>query len=49
MPRNPPPGYTRIAPYLLYEDTSAALEWLTKAFGFPGPGSAGASSLAWAR
>jgi PhnB protein len=34
MPRNPPHGYTRIAPYLLYEDTSAALEWLAKAFGF---------------
>ena len=34
MPRNPPPGYTRIAPYLLYEDTAAALDWLAKAFGF---------------
>jgi hypothetical protein len=34
MPLNPPPGYTRIAPYLLYEDTAAALEWLPKAFGF---------------
>jgi PhnB protein len=33
MPRNPPPGYTRIAPYLLYEDTAAALDWLAKAFG----------------
>ena len=34
MPRNPPPGYTRIVPYLLYEDTAAALDWLAKAFGF---------------
>jgi uncharacterized glyoxalase superfamily protein PhnB len=31
---NPPPGYTRITPYLLYEDTAAALEWLASAFGF---------------
>jgi PhnB protein len=34
MPENPPPGYTRIAPYLLYEDAAAALDWLAKAFGF---------------
>jgi PhnB protein len=34
MPRNPPPGYPRIAPYLPYEDTAAALDWLAKAFGF---------------
>ena len=33
----------RITPYLLYEDVAAALDWLTKAFGFrermrmPGP------------
>jgi PhnB protein len=32
--RTPPSGYTRIVPYLLYEDTTAALEWLAKAFGF---------------
>jgi uncharacterized glyoxalase superfamily protein PhnB len=31
---NPPRGYTRIAPYLLYEDPAAALEWLARAFGF---------------
>jgi uncharacterized glyoxalase superfamily protein PhnB len=30
----PPPGYTRIAPYLLYEDAAAALDWLAQAFGF---------------
>jgi uncharacterized glyoxalase superfamily protein PhnB len=34
MPQNPPSGYTRIAPYLLYEDAAAALEWLARAFGF---------------
>ncbi len=34
MPGNPPPGYTRVAPYLLYEDAAAALDWLAKAFGF---------------
>jgi uncharacterized glyoxalase superfamily protein PhnB len=34
MSRNPPPGYTRIAPYLLYEDAAAALDWLARAFGF---------------
>ena len=32
--RNPPDGYPRIAPYLLYEDPPAALEWLARAFGF---------------
>jgi PhnB protein len=31
---NPPRGYPRIAPYLLYEDPAAALEWLGRAFGF---------------
>jgi PhnB protein len=31
---NPPPGYPRVAPYLLYEDPAAALEWLSAAFGF---------------
>lgn len=34
MPQNPPSGYTRIAPYLLYENPAMALEWLAKAFGF---------------
>jgi len=34
MPQNPPSGYTRIAPYLLYEDAAAALDWLADAFGF---------------
>jgi uncharacterized glyoxalase superfamily protein PhnB len=34
MPANPPQGYTRVTPYLLYEDPAAALEWLTEAFGF---------------
>ena len=34
MVANPPPGYPRVAPYLLYEDPAAALEWLASAFGF---------------
>jgi uncharacterized glyoxalase superfamily protein PhnB len=34
MPDNPPAGYTRVAPYLLYEDAAAALDWLAEAFGF---------------
>lgn len=43
MPKNPPEGYTRITPYLLYEDVDAALAFLERAFGFetrmriPGP------------
>jgi uncharacterized glyoxalase superfamily protein PhnB/drug/metabolite transporter (DMT)-like permease len=43
MPSNPPQGFPRITPYLLYEDCEAALEFLAKAFGFtedmrvPGP------------
>jgi PhnB protein len=32
--QNPPPGYTRVAPYLLYEDASSVIEYLTKTFGF---------------
>lgn len=32
MVANPPPGYPRVAPYLLYEDPAAALEWLAGAF-----------------
>jgi PhnB protein len=31
---NPPRSYTRVTPYLLYEDPAAALDWLTEAFGF---------------
>jgi uncharacterized glyoxalase superfamily protein PhnB len=30
----PPPGYTRVAPYLLYEDADRAIEFLQRAFGF---------------
>ena len=43
MPANPPEDMPRITPYLLYADVDAALDWLTKAFGFrerlrlPGP------------
>jgi PhnB protein len=29
-----PQGYTRVTPYLLYEDPAAALDWLAQAFGF---------------
>ena len=32
--RNPPAGYTRVCPYLLYEDAAAAAEYLTATFGF---------------
>ncbi len=34
MPQNPPEGYPQITPYLLYEDSDAALDFLTSAFGF---------------
>ncbi len=34
MPQNPPKGMQRIIPYLYYEDGAAALEFLSKAFGF---------------
>jgi uncharacterized glyoxalase superfamily protein PhnB len=34
MPENPPAGYPRVVPYLLYEDPAAALDWLARAFGF---------------
>ena len=34
MIENPPQGYPRVTPYLLYEDAEAALEWLAHAFGF---------------
>src|SRR3954465_4032518 len=32
--RNPPPGYTRVCPYVLYEDAAKAVDYLTTAFGF---------------
>ena len=32
--QNPPEGYTRVCPYLLYEDASSAVEYLATAFGF---------------
>ena len=31
---NPPEGYTRVCPYLLYEDAEGAITYLTKTFGF---------------
>jgi uncharacterized glyoxalase superfamily protein PhnB len=31
---NPPPGYQRVSPYLLYEDAAAAVAYLEKSFGF---------------
>ena len=31
---NPPPGYPRISPYLLYEDAAAAVAYLQEKFGF---------------
>jgi uncharacterized glyoxalase superfamily protein PhnB len=34
MVANPPEGFPRITPYLLYEDCAAALDFLSKAFGF---------------
>lgn len=34
MPQNPPARMPRITPYLLYEDVAAALDWLSRAFGF---------------
>ncbi|HEY1324453.1 MAG TPA: VOC family protein [Streptosporangiaceae bacterium] len=34
MVQNPPKDTPRVSPYLLYEDVDAAVEWLTKAFGF---------------
>ena len=32
--QNPPQGYTRVCPYLLYEDAAAAVDHLTEKFGF---------------
>jgi PhnB protein len=34
MPLNPPEGFPRISPYLLYEDVDGAVDWLIAAFGF---------------
>lgn len=34
MVANPPEGFPRITPYLLYEDCDAALDFLSEAFGF---------------
>ena len=31
---NPPSGYPRVSPYLLYEDAQAAVAYLQEAFGF---------------
>lgn len=44
MPANPPENMPRITPNVFYADLGAALDWLSKAFGFetrmsmPGPG-----------
>ncbi len=43
MPTNPPENMPRITPNVFYDDLGAALEWLSKSFGFetrmsmPGP------------
>lgn len=34
MAENPPPDFPRITPYLLYGDVDAAVDWLTRVFGF---------------
>jgi PhnB protein len=34
MAQNPPEGYARVTPYLLYHDCDAAVDFLTTAFGF---------------
>jgi PhnB protein len=34
MTENQPAAYPRVTPYLLYEDVPAALEWLSRTFGF---------------
>ncbi len=34
MSQNPPEGYTRVTPYLYYKDAEAALDFITRAFGF---------------
>ena len=30
---NPPAGWPRVVPHLIYDDPGAAIEWLTRAFG----------------
>ena len=32
--QNPPPGYPRVCPYMLYEDAEKAVHYLTATFGF---------------
>jgi hypothetical protein len=32
--RNPPPGYPRVSPYLLYEDAPRVIDYLKHTFGF---------------
>ena len=32
--KNPPDGWPRIAPAVFYNDAAAAIDWLTRAFGF---------------
>ncbi|WP_420634242.1 VOC family protein [Candidatus Palauibacter sp.] len=32
--KNPPEGWPRIAPAVFYDDAAAAIDWLTRAFGF---------------
>ena len=34
MVSNPPPGYPRVSPYLLYEDAAAAIDYLQRTLGF---------------
>jgi PhnB protein len=34
MAQNPPEGFPRITPYLLYEDVDAIVDWLVATFGF---------------
>jgi uncharacterized glyoxalase superfamily protein PhnB len=38
---NPPTGYPRILPHVIFDDVGAAIDWLTRAFGF--------RERAWAR
>jgi uncharacterized glyoxalase superfamily protein PhnB len=32
--QNPPAGYPRVSPYLLYEDAESAIQYLSETFGF---------------
>lgn len=34
MPQNPPEGFPRITPYLLYEDVDSMVDWIVETFGF---------------